>query len=95
MEVTVISNRKLLLYNSFFFTTKEDFIYYLLFTFEQLELDTETTKLKLFGAIEEEDSIYKICFEYVKNISIFVPSISSYPMDLNKDSIDFTVLKTL
>jgi len=95
MEVTIISQRKLILYNSFYFVTKEDFIYYLLFTLEQLKLDTETTKLKLFGAIEEGDSIYDICYEYVKNISIFVPSMSSYPMDLTKDAIDFTVLKTL
>jgi len=95
MEVTIISQRKLLLYNSFDFVTKEDFIYYLLFTLEQLKLDTETIKLKLFGSIEEGDSIYNICYEYVKNISIFVPSISSYPMDLQKDAIDFTVLKTL
>jgi len=73
MEVTIISQRKLLLYNSFDFVTKEDFIYYLLFTLEQLKLDTETIKLKLFGSIEEGDSIYNICYEYVKNISIFVP----------------------
>lgn len=95
MELTVISQRKLLLYNSFDFGTKEDFIYYLLFTLEQLKLDTESTKLKLFGAVEEGDAIYDICYEYVKNISIFVPSVSAYPMDLKKDAIDFTVLKTL
>ncbi len=95
MEITVISKRKLLLYNSFNFVSKEDFIYYLLFTLEQLKLDTETTKLKLFGNIKEGDYIYDICFEYVKNISIFVPLVSSYPMDLEKDVIDFTVLKTL
>ncbi|MFK7812589.1 MAG: DUF3822 family protein [Maribacter sp.] len=95
MEVTIISERKLLLYNSFDFITREDFVYYLLFTLEQLKLDTETTKLKLFGAIEEGDTIYNICYEYVKNISIFVPSISAYPMDLEQNTIDFTVLKTL
>ena len=95
MEITVIAQKKLVLYNSFDFITKEDFIYYLLFTLEQLELDTDTTKLKLFGAIEEEDPIYKICYEYVKDISVMIPSISSYPMNLEKDAIDFTVLKTL
>lgn len=95
MEVTLISQRKLLLYNSFDFVTKEDFIYYLLFTLEQLKLDAETIKLKLFGAIEEGNPIYDICYEYVKNISIFVPSASAYPMDLENDAIDFTVLKTL
>lgn len=95
MEITIISQKKLILYNSFDFITKEDFIYYLLFTLEQLNLDTETTKLKLFGAIEEGDTIYNICYEYIKHISIFVPSVASYPMDLDKETIDFTVLKTL
>lgn len=95
MEVTIIAQKKLLLYNSFDFNSKEDFIYYLLFAFEQLQLDTETTKLKLFGDIEEGDLIYEICYTYVKHVSIFVPSSASYPMDLNKESIDFTVLNTL
>ena len=95
MEVTVISQKKLLLYNSFDFNSKEDFIYYLLFTLEQLQLDTETTKLKLFGAVEEGDGIYDICYTYIKHVSIFVPSTMSYPMDLGKESIDFTVLSTL
>jgi len=95
MEVTIISHKKLVLYNSFDFNSKEDFIYYLLFTFEQLELETEKTKLMLFGDIEEADELYNICYDYVKHVSIFVPSITSYPMDLGKESIDFTVLSTL
>ncbi len=95
MEITVIQNKKLLLYNSFEFYTKEDFIYYLLFTFEQLKLDTESTPLKLFGDVEEGDRIYSISYEYVNKVSIFAPSINSYPMDFDKDSIDFTVLKSL
>lgn len=95
MDVTIISQKKLILYNSFDFTTKEDFIYYLLFTLEQLQIDTETVKLKLFGAIEEGDPIYNICYQYVKHVSIFVPSFSSLPMDVGKDSIDFTVLYAL
>ncbi len=95
MEVTIMAQKKLVLYNSFDFNSKEDFIYYLLFTFEQLQLDTEKIKLNLFGDIEEGDTIFNICYEYVKHISIFVPSISSYPMDLDKESIDFTILNTL
>lgn len=95
MEVTIMAQKKLVFYNSFDFNSKEDFIYYLLFTFEQLQLDTEKTKLNLFGDIEEGDRIFNICYEYVKHVAIFVPSISSYPMDLDKESIDFTVLNTL
>jgi len=96
IDITVIEKKKLLLYNSFKFHTKEDLVYYLLFTMEQLNLDTEKTKLKLFGNIEEGDELYAICYQYVKNISIFVPSTSSYPFtNLDKEVIDFTVLNSL
>jgi hypothetical protein len=83
------------IFNSFNYTTKEDFIYYLLFTLEQLNLDTETVILKMFGEIEEGDDIYSICYQYVKHISIFIPSVSFLPLDLNTESIDFTVLSSL
>lgn len=95
MEITIISQKKLVLYNSFDFDSKEDFIYYLLFTLEQLELDTETTILKLFGNIEEGDALYDICYQYIKHISIFAPSSASYPTDIGKETIDFTVLNSL
>ncbi|MGF1559288.1 MAG: DUF3822 family protein [Flavobacteriaceae bacterium] len=96
MDVTIISKKKLLFYNSFQFTTKEDFIYYLLFTLEQLKLDTEHTKLKLFGSIEEGDEIYTMAYAYVKNVSIFIPPAAAYPfIDINKDTIDFTILNSL
>jgi hypothetical protein len=96
MDITVISQKKLLLHNSFTYTTKEDFMYYLLFTMEQLNLDTESTKLKLFGNIEEDDNVYKLCYSYVKDISIFVPPITSYPLaDANQNTIDFTLISAL
>ena len=95
MDITVIAQKKIVIFNSFDYTTKEDFIYYLLFTLEQLNLDTETVILKMFGEIEEGDDIYTICYQYVKHISIFIPSASFLPLDLNTESIDFTVLSSL
>ncbi len=96
LDITVVSNKKLQLHNSFNYNTKEDFIYYLLFTIEQLKLDTNTIKLKLFGAIDEDDEIYGIAYDYIKNISIFIPSNIDHITGNDKDdAIDFTVLKTL
>ncbi|MFK5973547.1 MAG: DUF3822 family protein [Flavobacteriaceae bacterium] len=96
MAITVISHKKLIVYNSYNFNTREDFIYYVLFTLEQLQLDTENTALKLFGAIEEGDEIYDICYKYVKQVSIFIPSNPAYPiLNIDRDSIDFTMLSTL
>lgn len=97
LDITVVAQKKLLLYNSFLYETKEDFAYYLLFVLEQLELDTETVPVKLFGAIEEDHPVFKLCYDYIQNISIFAPSHPNH-LQLGEpelDSIDFTVLNTL
>jgi len=96
LDITIIAQKKLLFYNSFIITSKEDFIYYLLFTLEQLKLDTERTKLQLFGSIEEGDAMYNLCYKYIKDISLFIPSVGSYPMAMSDEkSLDFTVLSAL
>lgn len=68
-EIIVIKNKKLLLYNSFEYITSEDFIYYLLFTIEQLELNTNELQLYFLGAISKEDILYTVTYTYVRNVS--------------------------
>jgi len=69
-EIVFVENQKLLLFNSFDFATKEDFIYYVLFTAEQLKLNPETFKLQLLGDINEESDFFKIAFKYIRNVSL-------------------------
>jgi hypothetical protein len=69
LELLVVDKKQLLLFNVFEYSTKEDFIYYVLFVFEQLKLDTETTSVKLSGLIDKEDEIYTILYTYVRHIS--------------------------
>ena len=64
-------NQKLQLYNTFEYKTPEDFIYYIVFTAEQLHLNPESFKLELLGKILEDDSLYKIAFKYVRNTNLF------------------------
>lgn len=93
MDITIIAQKKLLLYNNFSFVTKEDFLYYLLFTLEQLRLDTGSVTVKFFGDIEEDDDIYELCYLYLAHISIFATNAMEYPLvDANDASIDFTTL---
>ena len=70
-EIVVIQNQKLLLYNSFDYKTPEDFIYYILFTAEQLNLNPESFKLELLGKIVDSDALYKIAYKYVRNTNLF------------------------
>lgn len=96
IDITVLKNKKLLLYNSFSFQTKEDFIYYILFVIEQLKLDTETLKLRLFGAVEEGDDLYSLSYKYVRNVDVYIPSNLSYHIENKNDEIiDFTTLSAL
>lgn len=70
-EMVVLQNQKLQLYNSFDYKTPEDFLYYILFTAEQLQLNPEIFKLELLGKITEGDSLYAIIYKYVRNVSLF------------------------
>ena len=66
---TIFKDNKLIFHNAFTFETKEDILYFILFTFEQLKLNTETIQLYLYGEINNDDENYKILYEYIRNIT--------------------------
>ncbi|MEC7646388.1 MAG: DUF3822 family protein [Bacteroidota bacterium] len=69
LTITAFKKNKLIFNNSFDFDTKEDLLYYSLFSFEQLKLNTETVKVKLYGQIIKEDANYQLLYEYIRNIA--------------------------
>ncbi|MES2544178.1 MAG: DUF3822 family protein [Bacteroidota bacterium] len=87
-ELIVAQNQKLLFFNSFEYKTETDFIYYLLFTAEQLNLNPENFKLQLLGSISEESELFKIAYKYIRNVSLLDVSI------LQKSN-DFTTAQNL
>jgi len=68
-EIIITKKGDLALYNTFEYQTAEDFIYYVLFTAEQLELNPEVIETVLLGSIIEADALYNILYKYVRNIS--------------------------
>lgn len=95
MDLAVFSNKKLLFYNSFVFTSAEDIMYFLLFSLEQLELDMEQVKLRLLGEVTEGDRIYELCTEYLENVSLFIPPDTPFAFSEEGDGIDFTLISAL
>jgi len=69
-EIAVIQNQQLLFFNSFEYLTTDDFIYYILFTAEQLNINPENFPLELIGDIDTESEYYKIAFKYIRNVSL-------------------------
>lgn len=71
-EVIVIKNRKLLFYNTFEYSSKEDFIYYILFSAEQLNLNPEKFLVFLLGDIEKDNELFEIIYTYIRNVEFGV-----------------------
>ncbi|MDP2067336.1 MAG: DUF3822 family protein [Lutibacter sp.] len=91
-EIVVIQNKKLALYNFFSFTTKEDFIYYILFTAEQLNLNPEEFELILMGDIEKESELYDIVYQYIRNVKFYVPNNANFQLNEIPSHSNFTIL---
>lgn len=70
MQIATYRNKALQLYNFFEFDTPEDFIYYILFTCEQEQLNPESLKLFLVGDIKENDANYDIAYKYIRNVEV-------------------------
>lgn len=97
-DLVIVRDNKLLLANSFTYETKEDFIYYLLFTAEQLQLDPSQFDLWLLGDITKDSEYYKIAYNYVKNIDFLIPAFnftSSLKQSETFHREAFSLLKTL
>ena len=65
-EIVVAEHGKLQFYNTFEYVTKEDFIYYILFTSEQLGLNPENFELIFTGDIDSKSELYTVVYKYVR-----------------------------
>lgn len=67
-EMIVLKGAGLLFDNHFRFKTKEDFLYFLLFSVEQLNLDAGSVPVYFLGKIEEASAITEIVSRYFRDI---------------------------
>ncbi len=93
MTIVVTNGNHLTLYNSFDCNTAEDFIYYILFTAEQLNLNPEEFKCQLMGSISENDNLYTMAYTYIRHVSILPYNKMRYHD--NKTTAHFTLLNSL
>jgi len=70
-EIVVVRNQKLLLFNSFEYGTTTDFLYYLLYTLEQLLLNPETVQVLLLGNVDTDSPLYEAAYTYIRNVVLF------------------------
>ncbi len=74
-DCLVYHHKKLLLANSFDYFAPSDFLYYLLFTIEQLQLDRERVQVYLSGVIAKESELFELLYTYIRHINLYTPKI--------------------
>ncbi|WP_179353549.1 DUF3822 family protein [Winogradskyella vidalii] len=84
IEILVIQNKELQLFNVFEYHSKEDFIYYILFIYEQLKLDVETIPVEVSGSIVIGDPLFTILYTYVRHVS-FIEKAYDYVITAETD----------
>ena len=94
MELIYFVKNKLVFYNRFDFNTKEDLIYYLLFSVDQLKLNPEEIPVVITGDISKDDDNYMIIYKYIRNVSVFNSEISKENKFYNSLKSDITLLNS-
>ena len=69
IDIILISKNQLIFINTFDYSTKEDIVYYVLFCYEQLNLNPENSPIVLAGDFNE--STYEMIFKYIRHVSIY------------------------
>jgi hypothetical protein len=96
-EIVVIKNGRLLLTNIHQYFSKEDFLYFVLFTIEQLDLDPDQHEIVLSGKISKDDDLYSLLYTYVRHLKFHDLPKSVRPKNapVSSDSDHFIILNSL
>jgi hypothetical protein len=77
LDIAILDGRKLVFFNTFKYQSKEDFIYFVIFVFEQLQLNPEEIELILMGTMDRNSRIFDTIYKYVKNVT-FQPKTEAF-----------------
>lgn len=69
ITIVVSEKNELIFSNRFFYTSAEDFIYYILFIYKELKLDTNQDKLMMYGEIAPNSPLYDAINKYIRHSS--------------------------
>lgn len=69
LTIVVKQGKKLIFCNSFTFNTSEDFVYFILFVFDQLGLNPEKCPVVVFGEITHDSESFSKLYKYIRQLS--------------------------
>ena len=66
ISITVVNKNELIYHNRFMITSSEDFIYYIMLVYKELNLDVEKDTLMIFGEITPNSPLYDAIHKYIR-----------------------------
>ncbi len=70
IQILVFQDRNLDYSNVFEYSTAEDLTYYVMFVFNELKLNPETTPTTMWGHVDYDSEAYQKLFTYIKHLEI-------------------------
>ena len=92
-ELLALKNGEIVLANTFLYENENDFLYYLLFTVEQLVFNPETFYLTFFGIESNDDPLLKLTIKYIRHVHNNRPDIPNFDHPVETKGL-FTLLNT-
>lgn len=90
LEIACFTKGSWIHYNQFRYDTAEDMLYYVLFTMEQLKLNTQNTYIHVTGRVEKVGNLYQLLYKYIRQIDTvpcpdieypdFLPNYHHFPL---------------
>ena len=77
IEVLVIKEDKLFLNNIFSYSNEIDILYYILYIYEQLDLDTKRNQIFIYGDIEKKDKLFLLLYKYIQEVKFGIRNEST------------------
>ncbi|MBC7450659.1 MAG: DUF3822 family protein [Cytophagales bacterium] len=68
LTIIVKEGKNLIFCNSFTFNSSEDFVYFILFVFDQLELNPEKCPVVVWGEITHDSESFSKLYKYIRNV---------------------------
>jgi len=73
-DLLVLKERKLALCNSYAYDNTNDFLYFVLFSFEQLKLEADNTNVIIHGLADKQQAVYKELKNYLRQTKLATPT---------------------
>ncbi len=68
-DLFVMNGKNLVFVNSFKYKTTEDFVYFLIYVMDQLNLNPEKAELTFLGEVTKISTLFELTFKYVRNVN--------------------------